>query len=283
MNRLPLPTFADVSYGPHELNRYDLWKAGADTTPLFVYIHGGGWTSSSRQVYTEQLVPLFLDAGISFATVGYRYSTVAPLPAPVHDAGRAIQHIRLHAEQYGIDPLRVGAYGASAGACSALNLALGQDLAEVASGDPVARQSSRPQCAGGKDGQTAIDPLLLKDWLGDDILKHRMPYMAVGEPDAASMLRNYEKHRPMFGRFSPILQVNRQTAVPIFLEYTPRNGLAIDLPARGAGAAIHHSEMGRRLKARMDELGRECRFVLRSQQEERFTVGLEFFKEKLLG
>lgn len=228
-------------------------------------------------------MPLFLDAGISFATVEYRPSTLCPLPVPVHDAGRALQHIRYHADQYGIDAKRIGTYGGSAGACTSLNLALGPDLADSANGDPVARCSSRPSCAGGKDGQTAIDLPRMKEWLGEDILKHRMPWMAVGEPSVERLLANYEKHRPMLERFSPILQVDQATAVPVFLEYTPRNGLAIDLPARGPGAAIHHSEMGRRLKMRMDELGLECHFVVRDQHDERITLCLDFFKEKLLG
>ena len=39
------PTYADVSYGPHERNVLDFWKAeGEGPRPLLVYIHGGGWT-----------------------------------------------------------------------------------------------------------------------------------------------------------------------------------------------------------------------------------------------
>ena len=236
MSTLPPPTAADVAYGPHPAQRYDFWRAGPGVTPLVVFIHGGGWTGADRRIYLDRLLPLFLEAGFSYATAGYRFTTEAPLPAPVHDAGRAVQHLRLHARAYGIDPDRLGLFGTSAGACTAFNLALGPDLADPAAADPASRPSSRPRCAAGKDGQTALDPHLLREWLGDDILLHRMLYRAVGEPSAAAMLDRYAQHRATFARFSPILQVRPDTAVPLFLEYTPRQGLATALPARGAGA-----------------------------------------------
>ena len=41
----PMPTLADVSYGPDKMNVIDFWKAEGDgPRPLLVYIHGGGWT-----------------------------------------------------------------------------------------------------------------------------------------------------------------------------------------------------------------------------------------------
>ena len=40
----PAPDLENVSYGPHERNVLDLWKAKSDApTPLVVYIHGGGF------------------------------------------------------------------------------------------------------------------------------------------------------------------------------------------------------------------------------------------------
>lgn len=276
------PTHAEVAYGPHEKNTYDFWKADADLSPVFMFIHGGGWTAGDKQNFDEELQRHCLEAGISFASVNYRFSTTAPLPAPVEDAARAIQHIRASAEKYGVIPERLATYGGSAGACTSFILALGPDFAAPDSADPVQRQSSRPSCAGGKDGQTAIDPVLLRDWLGDDILLHRMPNLAVGEATAEGMLENYDKHADTFKRFSAYHLLNPETAVPIFLEYSPRKGRAISLPAESGGVAIHHAEMGVRLKAKMDALGLECHLNMLSETENRLSLRFEFFKSRLL-
>jgi len=40
----PTPTHADVSYGEHEQQVFDLWLAESDRpTPLVLFIHGGGF------------------------------------------------------------------------------------------------------------------------------------------------------------------------------------------------------------------------------------------------
>src|SRR5580700_3573510 len=78
------PTYADVSYGPHERNVLDFWKAeGEGPRPLLVYIHGGGWVVGDKKQDTAQYRP-FLDKGISCAAINYRLTAEHPLPAPVH-------------------------------------------------------------------------------------------------------------------------------------------------------------------------------------------------------
>ena len=87
------PTYGNVSYGPHARNVLDLWKADGDgPRPLLVYIHGGGWTGGDKQQDPKVVQP-FLDKGISYAAINYRLTPDNPLPAPEHDAARAIQFI----------------------------------------------------------------------------------------------------------------------------------------------------------------------------------------------
>jgi len=44
------PDMANVSYGPHERNVMDVWKAKSDQpTPLLVFIHGGGFRRGSKE------------------------------------------------------------------------------------------------------------------------------------------------------------------------------------------------------------------------------------------
>ena len=45
----PAPDVSDVSYGPHERNVLDLWRAKSESpTPLVVFIHGGGFLVGSK-------------------------------------------------------------------------------------------------------------------------------------------------------------------------------------------------------------------------------------------
>ena len=44
------PTHANVKYGEHERNVFDIWLADSDKpTPLAIYIHGGGFRAGSKE------------------------------------------------------------------------------------------------------------------------------------------------------------------------------------------------------------------------------------------
>ena len=161
------PTAADVRYGPAERNVIDLYQAKSDKpTPLLLYIHGGGWMGGDKNGVG---VKNYLDAGISVASINYRYisqaqEVVPPVKAPLHDAARALQFIRSKAKEWNIDKARIGASGGSAGACSSLWLAFHDDLADPKSEDPVARESTRLWCAAVVAAQTTLDPKQMKEW-----------------------------------------------------------------------------------------------------------------------
>ena len=45
----PVPTIADVRYGPHPRNRFDLWvPKSSRPTPLVLQIHGGGFRAGDK-------------------------------------------------------------------------------------------------------------------------------------------------------------------------------------------------------------------------------------------
>lgn len=87
--------------------------ADVERPPLLVFVHGGAWRFGSRDsVSTIDLV----DEGFAIASVSFRLSPVAPLPAQVHDIKGAIRFLRAHAEEYGYDASRIGITGVSSGA-----------------------------------------------------------------------------------------------------------------------------------------------------------------------
>jgi acetyl esterase/lipase len=67
------------------------------------------------------------------------------VPEIIEDMNRAVRFIRHHAKDYGIDPVRIGVCGASAGGHLSLMLATAGAPGNPAARDPVDRESSRVQ------------------------------------------------------------------------------------------------------------------------------------------
>ena len=58
------PTHADVRYGPHERNVFDLYLTkSTKPTPLVLYIHGGGFRSGDKRSLNSGDAKSYLDAG----------------------------------------------------------------------------------------------------------------------------------------------------------------------------------------------------------------------------
>jgi acetyl esterase/lipase len=92
--------------------------------PAVVYLHGGGWAVGSRTDYVQdRLVPVAA-SGMVVVSASYRFSDVALWPAQLEDARAAVAHVIEHAAHLGVDPGRVGVWGASAGGHLATMLAL---------------------------------------------------------------------------------------------------------------------------------------------------------------
>ena len=271
------PTHANVSYGPHERNVLDFWQAqGEGPRPLLVYIHGGGWVSGDKARKLADVQP-YLDKGISFAAINYRLTGQAPLPAPVHDAARAIQFLRSKAEAWNIRSERIALTGGSAGACTSMWLLCHDDLADPDSKDPVNRMSTRVAAAAVSAGQTSIDPKVIEGWLGPNVLKHRMINMAVGEATIDGALANYDKHRDLYVEFSPINHVSKDDP-PLFMTYDGR----MNLPSVDAGHGIHHPVYGVKMKEKADSVGQECHLLIPGHSKsEQYPSANAFLIDKL--
>ena len=110
-----LPYVADG----HERQRLDLYlpnePAAADARPgrpLVFWLHGGGWEAGGKQ---DCPATALVGRGYVVASVGYRLSSQAVYPAQIEDCKAAVRWLRAHAGEYGIDPARLGVWGASAG------------------------------------------------------------------------------------------------------------------------------------------------------------------------
>ena len=272
------PTHENVVYGPHARNVLDFWEAdGAGPRPLLVYIHGGGWIGGDKRRTEAQLRP-FLEKGVSYAAINYRLTSQAPLPAPVHDAARAIQFIRSKAVDWNVDPDRIALTGNSAGACTSMWILLHDDLADAEANDPVLRASTRVTAAAVSAGQTSIDPRVIEDWLGPNVLKHRMINTSVGEATIEGALGNYEKYRELYVEFSPYNHLDGGDP-PLFMSYDNN----MKLPSESAGHGIHHPVYGVKMKEKSERVGHECHLLIDGvSKSDTYTSATRFLMAKLL-
>jgi len=156
-------TFINEKYGSNSRNTFDIWLADSqNTTPLVIYIHGGGFVGGDKSRYydSEDWIR-FLEAGVSVATINYRFMNEPPygILASMKDSKRCLQYIRYNAEKYNIDKNRIACSGGSAGAGTSLWLAFSEDMADKNSEDPVLRESTKISCAGAFATQSTYDIL----------------------------------------------------------------------------------------------------------------------------
>jgi acetyl esterase/lipase len=255
----PPPTIANIRYGFHERNVFDIWKAkpkGNDSgpRPLVVFFHGGGFRQGDKVSVPIRLLKGCLDRGISVASANYRLSHQAIYPAPMLDGALAIQYIRANAKELGIDPRRIAASGDSAGAGISLWIGFHDDLADPKSDDPVARESTRLTCMGVNGAQASYDPRFIKALIGGRAHEH--PAL----PAFFGMKRDEDATDPAvikrFEESSPINYISKDDP-PVFLLYAEPKGPI--RPDARVGEGIHHPKFGDALKAKLEPLGIECR------------------------
>ena len=162
------PDLANVSYGPHERNVLDFYRAKSDRpTPVVVFIHGGGFVNGSKDKWADsKMLKQLVEGGVSCAAINYRFLDTAPIQDILHDCARAVQFLRSKAGEWNIDKTRVGATGGSAGAGSSLWLATRDDLADPQAADPILRESSRVCCAALTATQATYDVTQWESFLG---------------------------------------------------------------------------------------------------------------------
>jgi acetyl esterase len=247
----PAPTHADVSYGPHERNKLDLWLAKSDTpTALVVFIHGGGFVNGSKAAAHASMIKGCLEAGVSFMAINYRFRPSAPIQDILRDCARAIQFVRANATRYNIDPQRIASYGGSAGAGTSLWLAFHPDLADPASKDPILRQSSRIVAAGAINGQATYHLRRWPEFLGAPAESWDRPGEVSGFYGAKSEAELDEPRFKAIQADVDMLSLISKDDPPVFL-FTSHPGGAVT----NRGHYLHHPKHARAVKEAADAVG----------------------------
>ncbi len=179
------------------LDFYEPVSAAPGPHPLVIFIHGGSWSGGQRQDmagFCEKAAR----QGFAAATVSYRLAPGDRWPAMLDDVQAAVRFFRERADDYKIDPARIGAAGASAGGHLALLLgAVDDDL----KAQPYPGRSSRVKAVINVFGPTD----LTKDY--PEILSAILSQTVIGKPlrDAGEDVR----------RMSPVAWIGAGDA-PVF-------------------------------------------------------------------
>lgn len=219
-------TELDIAYGKVDgqtllLDVYRPTEPSAEPRPAVVFVHGGGWGAGDKRDFTDAARRL-AQQGYVVLSVNYRLARAGRnlWPAQLDDVQRAVRWLRAHAQQYGVDPKRVGAIGHSAGGHLVACLATREtrDNSDAA----LATFSSRLTCAIDMSGP--VDLVTSDNPQTDGIIANLLGGRNADLPDLARDA-------------SPILFVDAKTA-PVFIVHGRKDELVAVRHAEQFAAAL---------------------------------------------
>ncbi len=136
-----------------------------------LFMMSGGWVSAwaPPQGFLDSKAPNgfkffreLVDRGYTLFIVRHGSSPQFKVPEAVADVRRAVRYIRLHADDFKIDPNRIGVCGGSAGGHLTLMLGTASDEGQKDSKDEIDRASDRVAAI-----VAYYPPVDLREWVGD--------------------------------------------------------------------------------------------------------------------
>lgn len=270
------PTRTNISYGPHENQKMDLWLPKGDGPfPFFLNIHGGGFSGGSRRPLSTQLIESLTHHGVALVSMDYRFTNDPEYLAPLLDGQRALQFLRYNANQFKLDKTRAAIGGGSAGAATSFWIGFAPDRAEPDHNDPVARESTAVTCIASYEAQTSLDPHYLKKiipgptWTISSVSKlMRVPVDQYDTPEALAKFKTIHCLDWIHKNTPPVFLFNRTPALPLDNDLSTSSG-------------IHHPQIGVALKELLEPLGVEC--VLRTMEQRPAEMDEHAFIMSLFG
>jgi acetyl esterase/lipase len=105
--------FLDTQEGKVRVLAYNLGKAG--TLPLYVDVHGGGFTLGHAEMDDRYMVNVAEKAGIKILSIDYSLAPEAMFPKALNECYGVVKYAKEHAAELGIDPDNIALGGHSAG------------------------------------------------------------------------------------------------------------------------------------------------------------------------
>lgn len=121
------PVAENLSYGPHDLNRLDVYAPeNARQAPVIVFFHGGRWQQGSKNIY-KFVGQRFVSLGYVVVIPDYRKFPQVKYPEFVREGAKAIQWVQDNASRYGGNPQQIFLMGHSSGAHTAAMLSVNEN------------------------------------------------------------------------------------------------------------------------------------------------------------
>lgn len=146
----PCVRVADLIYGRKlgMLLSMDVLRPPKPNGAAVIWVASGGFFSTPGMIagdpFVQRMAP-FLERGYTVFAVLHGSAPKFEMREITADCHRAVRFIRHHANDFGVDPNRIGISGASAGASLALLIGTKGGPGDPNAKDPVERQSSRVQ------------------------------------------------------------------------------------------------------------------------------------------
>jgi acetyl esterase/lipase len=185
---------SDVIYGHKDGMAlvYDVFHGDQPNGAGVIYMVSGGWFSVWQD--PESRLPGFkpmLDAGFTVFAVHHGSAPRYKVPDAVSDVRAAVRHIKANADEFGVDPDRLGVYGGSAGGHLSLMLGLNAEATPESDTAPEGRgRMLAPQYAEA-DGDASLaavvayfPPVDLRQWAGPS---ERFPALDFSKEKAAAV------------------------------------------------------------------------------------------------
>jgi acetyl esterase/lipase len=126
-----------VHDGHISLRTYSPLDPPARQLPGILFFHGGGWVAGSLDTHDGLCRRLSNETGCRIVAVDYRLAPLHPFPYGLADAWAALNHVARNPKTFGIDPMRLGVAGDSAGgALAAVLCRMARDAARVSQPAP---------------------------------------------------------------------------------------------------------------------------------------------------
>ena len=212
----PVPTHADVSYGPspHQIIDLHLPTNGSKPFPVLIWF-GGIWEPSKHVPDLNRFLPKNIAViGVETRTLndGMQEKVNPPVSCVMNDACRAVQFVRMNAAKWNLDPQRIAVGGGSQGALPALYVGCVTDRADPKSNDPVEHVSTKVTCVAAYRSQPSIDPKRMQLWVPG--VKWGAPALGCGFEES---LKRREELLPLIESWSPDALLHKG-GTPIYFE-----------------------------------------------------------------